>query len=293
MLDRDQEPRLRAAAPFEHRFYALLQRELRPTRPWVSAGLAALTVASIWFAADRRWQSAWGYVGAIVFILAAHELGHLTAARRHGISLAPPIWLPFPWLGTVGSVPIARGPFKTRRDLFDIALAGPLVGLLASMMFLRWGFGSENFVRMAPGGQPQFTGSWLAWLLANAAPGLEPGYDFASSHVLVAGRFGVFVASLNLLPGGVLDGSWLVEAVARRRRTWIAGLAAAGFGAVALRLRDPWWLAYSAFCLVPRRRLPPPLNPFLELGRFRWGLAVLALALLALSASSPRQLIAW
>src|SRR6266704_963929 len=64
-------------------------------------------------------------------ILLAHELGHYFACRYYGISASYPYFIPAPTLiGTLGAFTRIRSPIYNRKALFDVGLAGPVVGFL-------------------------------------------------------------------------------------------------------------------------------------------------------------------
>jgi membrane-associated protease RseP (regulator of RpoE activity) len=64
-------------------------------------------------------------------ILLAHELGHYFACRYYGISASYPYFIPAPTLiGTMGAFIRIRSPIVNRRALFDVGLAGPVVGFV-------------------------------------------------------------------------------------------------------------------------------------------------------------------
>src|SRR6202790_2266043 len=64
-------------------------------------------------------------------ILLAHELGHYFACRYYGISSSYPYFIPAPTLiGTLGAFIRIRSPIYNRKALFDVGLAGPVVGFL-------------------------------------------------------------------------------------------------------------------------------------------------------------------
>ena len=64
-------------------------------------------------------------------ILLAHELGHFFACRYYGISASYPYFIPAPTLiGTLGAFIRIRSPIYNRKALFDVGLAGPVVGFL-------------------------------------------------------------------------------------------------------------------------------------------------------------------
>ena len=64
-------------------------------------------------------------------ILLAHELGHFFACRYYGISASYPYFIPAPTLiGTMGAFIRIRSPIYNRKALFDVGIAGPVVGFL-------------------------------------------------------------------------------------------------------------------------------------------------------------------
>src|SRR6202158_6169066 len=64
-------------------------------------------------------------------ILLAHELGHYFACRYYCISASYPYFIPAPTLiGTLGAFIRIRSPIRNRKALFDVGLAGPVVGFL-------------------------------------------------------------------------------------------------------------------------------------------------------------------
>lgn len=67
----------------------------------------------------------------LIGILLMHELGHFFACRYYGISASYPYFIPAPTLiGTLGAFIRIRSPIYNRRALFDVGLAGPVVGFL-------------------------------------------------------------------------------------------------------------------------------------------------------------------
>src|SRR5580704_4553789 len=67
----------------------------------------------------------------LIGILLAHELGHFFACRYYGISASYPYFIPAPTLiGTLGAFIRIRSPIYNRKALFDVGLAGPVIGFL-------------------------------------------------------------------------------------------------------------------------------------------------------------------
>ena len=58
----------------------------------------------------------------------AHELGHYLAAIYHRVDASLPYFMPSPFLGTFGAFIRVRSPIYSKRELFDIGVAGPLAG---------------------------------------------------------------------------------------------------------------------------------------------------------------------
>src|SRR5262245_40395490 len=130
----------------------------RPVRPWVNALLFGLTVlTTTWAGAAHQGvdllrnpgQFAVGlpYALGLLAILGIHELGHYFAARSHGIHVTPPYFIPVPFaLGTFGAFIQMRSPVENRRALFDMAVAGPLAGLVVAIPLLLIGLQSSTVV---------------------------------------------------------------------------------------------------------------------------------------------------
>ena len=149
-----------------------------------------------------------------------------------------------------------------------------------------------EFVWLGPGGGSGGADSWLgSAVTAQVAPPLTSGYGFVDSHLVHAGRLGLFLTFVNLLPAWPFDGALLAQALLGRRRIWLAGGVAAALLAAAAATRDPGWLVGAGLCVLPQRRPVPPLNPFQGLGALRWILGVGALLLAVACASSVRPLI--
>jgi Zn-dependent protease len=82
-----------------------------------TGGTMLLSVAI--YAAAFGWQYAAGFVG----LLLIHELGHYMAARRKGLSVGAPIFIPF-----VGAyIALKQQPHDAETEAY-VAIAGPLVG---------------------------------------------------------------------------------------------------------------------------------------------------------------------
>ena len=108
-----------------------------------------------------------------------------------------------------------------------------------------------------------------------------PSFDHIAPHpVLVAGWIGLFITSLNLIPGGQLDGGHILYAVSPKAHKVFTN-----FLPFALFLMGTlyWvgWLLWGLFLMVPAMRHPKvPVVPDLSRGRFALAIVGLAIFLL-------------
>src|SRR6266481_1219138 len=147
-------------------------------------------------------------------ILLAHELGHYFACRYYGISASYPYFIPAPTLiGTLGAFIRIRSPIYNRNALFDVGLAGPVIGFLFAVPALAIAILYSKVVPFSEVNAATVFGHPLAMRLLVAAlrPGVRPG-DLLLHPVGRAAWVGLFATALNLLPGGQLDGGHILYA---------------------------------------------------------------------------------
>ncbi len=178
-----------------------------------------------------HWPRGLAYAAAVMAVLTAHEAGHFIAARLHGIPATLPFFIPVPVLltGTLGAVIGMEGGRASRRQLFDIALAGPLAGLVVAVPMLAWGM-----VTGAADASNPFALAPLAWWVQAAVrPDLGPDVTVAPNALFMAGWVGLLVTGLNMVPISQLDGGHICRAVFGRRGDWVArGVLMASIAAV-------------------------------------------------------------
>ena len=118
------------------------QGEIPVTKPnWTLFGvLLASTLASIVFVGGFTghgvdWKMGLNFALPLIAILLFHEFGHFLVSRRNKMSTSPPYFIPLPIsiFGTLGAVIVMRAPPKNRRQLFQMAVAGPLGGLILAI----------------------------------------------------------------------------------------------------------------------------------------------------------------
>ncbi|MGO9640168.1 MAG: site-2 protease family protein [Candidatus Acidiferrales bacterium] len=216
-------------------------------------------------------------------ILLAHELGHFFACRYYGIAATYPFFIPAPTLiGTLGAFIRIRSPIVSRRALFDVGIAGPVVGFIFAIPALAIGLAHSKIVPGADAASVVQFGHPLALTLLLAV--IHPGVSASDVllHPIARGAWvGLFATALNLIPAGQLDGGHILYAVASRRHKQISlGVAIA---LVPLAIFAWWgWLVWAALLFALRFRHPPLLDPWTPVGRERevWALIAIAIFLL-------------
>ena len=230
------------------------------------------------------------YSLGLMLILGAHELGHYFAARRHGIRVTPPYFIPVPFaLGTFGAFIKLKSLAPDRRAGFDVAVAGPLAGLVFAIPALLIGLRYSHVVMGAPSNDILHTGvqvgsSFLLATLAKIALGASTieGNQLILHPLAFAGWLGLFVTALNLLPIGQLDGGHIAHAMFGLRRGHAISVGALiTLFALALFVWPGLMMWALIVWFIAGTRDVPPLNDVTPLNPARRALGWLAFLLLA------------
>ncbi|HVN09954.1 MAG TPA: site-2 protease family protein [Patescibacteria group bacterium] len=219
----------------------------------------------------------------LMTILLAHELGHFFACRYYGISASYPYFIPFPSIfGTMGAFIRIRSPIVNRKALFDVGIAGPVVGFLFAVPALVLAIG---FSKIVPGANANADAVFGVPLLMNGLtrllhPGISPD-ALLLNPVGRAAWVGLFVTGLNLIPIGQLDGGHILYSLAsdQHRRISLAGVAVLlGMG----WLFAPMWYAWAILSLLIGFRHPVLLDRWepIDAKRRIWALVALAIFIL-------------
>lgn len=243
------------------------------------------TIQSVWTDGELL-RLGLSYSIPALLILLCHELGHYIACRLYRLPSTLPYFLPTPMmLGTFGAFIKIKAPLRSKRELFDVGVAGPLAGFVALVPFLLYGVAHSEVVYLdGVSGSLLVPGHCLALELATLAfhgQWLGPGMTLNLHPFALAAWFGLLATAINLLPLGQLDGGHILYAAAGRwqRRLalplWIA-LGVAG-------LLWPGWILWCALTLLMGLYHPPVRDERVPLDRKRQWLAVAALAILILS----------
>ena len=187
------------------------------TTTWAGASHAGVNLLR----QPERFAVGLPYSLALLLILGSHELGHYFTAKAHGIRVTPPYFIPVPFaLGTFGAFIKINSLTPDRRALFDVAVAGPLTGLVFAIPALLIGL---RFSEVIPGNGGSGLGqvgvdvgsSILLTFLANLSLGASvlEGNHLLLHPLAFAGWLGLIVTALNLLPIGQLDGGHISHAL--------------------------------------------------------------------------------
>ncbi len=230
------------------------------------------------------------YSGTILLILGAHEFGHYFACIYHRVNATLPFFLPLPPLfltGTLGAFIRIRQPIRTKRQLFDIGIAGPLAGFAVAVPALFIGMALSHVVALpktAEGllslGEPLAlkAAAWMIWGT------VRDGYSLNMHPIAFAAWFGLLATALNLFPIGQLDGGHISYAVLGRHSTRVT-LTAIGV-AIVLTFFSLSWLVWTVlmiamlFAFGPNH--PRTIDEDVPLDRTRLALAFVALAVFIL-----------
>ena len=227
----------------------------------------------------------------LMLILLAHEMGHYLYCVKYRVTATLPFFIPFLTLiGTLGAFIRIRSPLRSRKILFDIGIAGPIAGFIVASAVLFLSLARSHVA--PPGAQPPDIelGFPLVFNLVrtiltatgNAGTiGIVPLSRLYLHPVAIAAWVGMLATSLNLLPGGQLDGGHIVFAVSPRAHKNISRLTIAALIPLGL---FAWtgWLIWAVLLRVLAMR-HPAVPEWPDIGAGRQILAVFALIMLVLT----------
>ncbi len=277
-------------------------------KAWMPVALFAVTVAVVMYDGFLRsqtisakayivdpWEMAMIYTFSLMGILGVHELGHVIASKKHKVKATWPFFIPgvpgfFISPPTFGAVIFSRGHMTNRDVLFDIGVAGPIAGLVVTVLVSIYGAMLSPLVpaeeAQALLGQAQLIKINSSLLMMGTyfiAGKLVAGYVPVMSPVAFAAWIGFLITFLNLLPAWQLDGGHITRAAVgikwHRRLTFISVIILAGLGYIVMAL----------FVMMMSSRSPDvkPLDDVSPLSRKRKIIFIVALFLAFLCAPLP------
>lgn len=297
--------------------------ESPPARPrlLVHAGLFVATCAStVWagYLSTGTVAGGLGFGATLMAILVCHEMGHYVVARRRGIDVSLPYFVPLPpqiSLGTLGAIIRMRQPIVDRNHLVAVGAAGPLAGLVAAVPLLILGLSLSSVGPIQSGAYLE--GNSILYIgikyavFGSYLPAAD-GTDVLLHPIAFAAWVGVLITMINLIPIGQLDGGhvacgflghsherssrWLHRGLFVMAALVITGLVIEGRSA-GLSLSNAWWhgvkgglpwVTWAAILFVLRRLsggvYHPPVAPAsespLSAGHRRLGWITLAIFVL-------------
>lgn len=213
------------------------------------------------------WWDGLVFSTALLVVLAAHEAGHMWAAKREGVWLGWPIFLPsIPPLGTLGAVLQAPDRPLTRSAWVRIAAGGPLGGLVLLLPIALVGVAMSE-VRPLPieeGGWMQLgTPLLFGWMERWFHGPIPAGHDVFLHPLAFAAWVGFLVTALNLLPVAQLDGGHLVHGLIGGAARWVNWLVWGGLVVLGWLAYPGWWVLVLLLFVVlgvehPQRLTPGP-----------------------------------
>ena len=178
----------------------------------------------------------------LLCFLTFHEFGHYFTARYNRIKTSLPYYIPFPiGLGTLGAIIRLKEALKSRRQYFDVGIAGPLAGFVVAIGILYYGFThlppadyiyeihpdyeqyGEDYAQHVynsdslanKNGVSIQLGTSLAFMffenvVATDTDRVPNSYEVMHYPWLLAGYISLLFTALNLLPIGQLDGGHIM-----------------------------------------------------------------------------------
>ncbi|MHA2053657.1 MAG: site-2 protease family protein, partial [Candidatus Hodarchaeales archaeon] len=268
--------------------------------------MLGLTILSVFLVGVLKWEKlslnpliiGAYYVISLMGIVGIHEIGHMVASRLHGIKASWPYFIPIPiGLGTLGAFISQKTPIKSKNDLFDVGLSGPIFGLVAATAFSIVGFLNTIFVSTSvnladstelgfgilmndPNRLRILLFEILRTLLvpqagANTIPVFHP---FA-----YAGWVGFLITGINLIPIGQSDGGHIARSLFSEKNHRIVTYISAGI----LFILGFWFFALLLLYMYSQTGHAGPLDDLTELSNSRKIGAVLLILLILLCLPIP------
>ena len=206
------------------------------------------------------------YAWALIGILGVHEAGHLIAAKWHKIKTTWPYFIPgVPIYGipTFGAFIQSRGLTVNRDILFDIAIAGPIAGLVVAIIVAVFGVYTSPIIDSELAEQ-LFGTSQLMEMNENIIMKIiiilfekdGDNIQLVMSPIMFAAWLGFLITFLNLLPAWQLDGGHLSRVILGKKWHRIATYASMGV----LVLLNYWMMAILILILSSRSKDAQPLD---------------------------------
>jgi len=253
-------------------------RNFRPRKRFASI-LFVCTCLSTWLtggyffgAAEFNAAAGLRYSLPLMMILVFHEMGHYLQARRYFVPATLPYFIPMPLIvpfGTMGAVIIQGAGVANRRSLFDIAITGPLAGLVVAIPVTFYGILVSEHQLIEKDAMVFGDPLLLKWMYQYVHGPLPQQHDVILNPYLFAGWVGVFITGLNLVPIGQLDGGHILYTLIGR---WAHLVSYAILGSVVAYMTYTGkysFILMIVLLLMMGPRHPPTADDTVSLGWFR------------------------
>ena len=217
------------------------------------------------------------YTLSLLGILGVHELGHIVAAKAHKLKTTWPYFIPgLPILGipTFGAFIQSKGLTINREILFDVAIAGPLAGLVIAVIVSIYGAYTAPVIEQAVAAELFAESRLMEWsqgepLLMSASLAMfgkgGAGYQVIMTPIMFAAWIGFLITFLNLLPAWQLDGGHMARTLLGQKMHRYAT-----YGSMAiLVLLNYWLMAILILIMSSRNPSASPLDDVSPLSRNR------------------------
>jgi membrane-associated protease RseP (regulator of RpoE activity) len=273
---------------------ARMQANFLLNRPAFSLEDDALSLFPVGWVFEHPWSRlmlGMPFAATLMLILLAHEMGHYLYCKRYRAWATLPFFIPAPTLiGTLGAFIRIRSPIRSRTALFDIGIAGPIAGFLVSVgvLWISLGFSKPLSGVLRPDdlqmGFPlifRWMQRMLAWQSGTHSVAALPLQRVLLHPCAIAAWVGMFATSLNLLPGGQLDGGHIVFSLAPWAHKFVSRLTILVLLPMGYYLWSGWFLWAILLQLSSLRH--PQVAELPRVSGVRAWLALFALAMLSLT----------
>lgn len=217
------------------------------------------------------------YTLSLLGILGVHELGHIVAAKAHKLKTTWPYFIPgLPILGipTFGAFIQSKGLTINREILFDVAIAGPIAGLVIAVIVSIYGAYTAPVIEQAVAAELFAENRLMEWsqgepLLMSASLAMfgkgGAGYQVIMTPIMFAAWIGFLITFLNLLPAWQLDGGHMARTLLGQKMHRYAT-----YGSMlVLVLLNYWLMAILILIMSSRSPSASPLDDISPLSRNR------------------------
>lgn len=161
------------------------------------------------------------YTMSVMGIIGIHEFGHIMANRKYGIRASWPYFIPgIPgFIPTFGALIVLRSNMTNRNVMFDVGIAGPIAGLIITIIVSVYGSATSLLVPAAQVEElfghntlfPLNLNLVMFAILDLVGKEMVAGTVLVMSPVLFAAWLGFLITFLNLMPAWQLDGGHIAR----------------------------------------------------------------------------------